>query len=242
MLYKETSKEEFQKLFQNPTSEYRATPFWAWNCKLEEEELLRQIDVFGEMGFGGFHMHSRSGMATPYLGEEFMHMVKVCTEKAKKKGMLSWLYDEDRFPSGAVGCLSVLFGYLKHAHAFDEKEGRAGDAEFAYSVIAHVDAHFSEHLTSRALADSLHVSQSHFCRRFKATFGITFERYLLLYRLERARALLRTEATSVTEVAYQTGFHSASYFGKVFREKYGTSPQAYQKAQSGDADKNINKY
>ena len=83
MLYKEIPKDTLQHLFQNPTAEYRATPFWAWNCKLEEEELLRQIDVFKEMGFGGFHMHSRSGLATEYLGEEFMHMVKACTEKAQ---------------------------------------------------------------------------------------------------------------------------------------------------------------
>ena len=122
MLYKETSKEEFQKLFQSPTSEYRATPFWAWNCKLEEEELLRQIDVFGEMGFGGFHMHSRSGMATPYLGEEFMHMVKVCTEKAKKKGMLSWLYDEDRFPSGAAGGCITKDRSLRSRHILFSKK------------------------------------------------------------------------------------------------------------------------
>ena len=103
MLYKEIPKDTWQHLFQNPTAEYRATPFWAWNCKLEEEELLRQIDVFKEMGFGGFHMHSRSGLATEYLGEEFMHMVKACTEKAKREKMLSWLYDEDRWPSGAAG-------------------------------------------------------------------------------------------------------------------------------------------
>ena len=73
MLYpKNKQKELSPELFRNPTSEYRGTPFWAWNCKLERDELLRQIDVLREMGFGGFHMHVRSGMATEYLGEEFM--------------------------------------------------------------------------------------------------------------------------------------------------------------------------
>jgi hypothetical protein len=44
------------ELFQNPTSEYRGCPFWAWNTKLKKDQLLRQIDHFKEMGLGGFHV------------------------------------------------------------------------------------------------------------------------------------------------------------------------------------------
>ncbi|MBQ7010559.1 MAG: hypothetical protein IJN63_02540, partial [Clostridia bacterium] len=86
-----------------PTCEYRGTPFWAWNCKLEKDELLRQIDIFKEMGLGGFHMHCRSGLATPYLSDEFMDVVKACTDHAREKEMLAWLYDEDKWPSGFAG-------------------------------------------------------------------------------------------------------------------------------------------
>src|SRR5699024_9435002 len=86
-------------------SEYRGTPFWAWNCKLDKDELLWQIDVLKEMGFGGFHMHSRSGMATPYLTDEFMDLVKACRDRAVRNKMLCYLYDEDRWPSGAAGGL-----------------------------------------------------------------------------------------------------------------------------------------
>ena len=104
MLYpKNKSKKLNEKLFQNPTCEYRGTPFWAWNDKLEKEELVRQIGELKEMGFGGFHMHSRAGMATNYLSEEFMDLIKACNDEAKKKKMLAWLYDEDRWPSGAAG-------------------------------------------------------------------------------------------------------------------------------------------
>ena len=104
MLYKKNNTPKLDmELFKNPTSEYRGTPFWAWNCKLEKEELERQIEVLKEMGFGGFHMHSRAGMGTKYLSEEFMNLVKACRDKAEKEDMLAWLYDEDRWPSGAAG-------------------------------------------------------------------------------------------------------------------------------------------
>lgn len=106
MLYcKNTSNSLSQELFQNPTSEYRATPFWAWNAKLEKDQLLRQIECFKAMGFGGFHMHSRTGLATEYLSDEFMDMVKACCEKAEQEEMLAWLYDEDRWSSGPAGGL-----------------------------------------------------------------------------------------------------------------------------------------
>lgn len=37
------------------------------------------------MGFGGFHMHVRTGMDTEYLSDEFMHLIRSCTDKAKSE-------------------------------------------------------------------------------------------------------------------------------------------------------------
>jgi hypothetical protein len=106
MLYpKNNDKKLSSELFKNPTSEYRGTPFWSWNCKLDKDMLMGQIDQLKEMGMGGFHMHSRSGMATEYLSDEFMDLIKASNEKAKENNMLSWVYDEDRWPSGAAGGL-----------------------------------------------------------------------------------------------------------------------------------------
>lgn len=104
MLYLKNLDSELSKqLFKNPTAEYRGTPFWAWNCKLNKEQLIKQIDQLKEMGMGGAHIHCRTGMATEYLGKEFMELVKACSDKFKEEEMLCWLYDEDRWPSGAAG-------------------------------------------------------------------------------------------------------------------------------------------
>ena len=106
MLYpKSTEKTLSPELFRNPGSEYRGAPFWAWNCKLDREDLLWQLEVLKEMGLGGAHMHVRTGMATPYLSDEHMALVRACVEKCRQEGMLAWLYDEDRWPSGAAGGL-----------------------------------------------------------------------------------------------------------------------------------------
>ena len=94
---------DLEKQFKDPGVEWRGKPFWSWNGKLEKDELLRQIDVMKEMGFGGYFMHSRTGLETEYLGDEWFDLINACTDRGEELGMESWLYDEDRWPSGLAG-------------------------------------------------------------------------------------------------------------------------------------------
>jgi len=94
-----------EETFQNPGPELRGAPLWSWNCALDRDRLLRQIGQLREMGFGGYHIHCRTGLETPYLGEEFLSMVKDCVDEGQALGMKTWLYDEDRWPSGFGGGL-----------------------------------------------------------------------------------------------------------------------------------------
>ncbi len=104
MIYpKNTEKSLSAELFREPTAEYRGAPFWAWNGKLDRETLLREIDEMKIMGMGGFHVHVRTGMDTPYLTKEYLDLVEDCLDKAKREKMLLYLYDEDRWPSGTCG-------------------------------------------------------------------------------------------------------------------------------------------
>ncbi len=91
--------------FSNPGPEFRGKPFWSWNGVLREDELLRQIGVLKEMGMGGYFMHSRTGLATEYLGEEWFRLINACADEGARLGMEAWLYDEDRWPSGTAGGL-----------------------------------------------------------------------------------------------------------------------------------------
>jgi hypothetical protein len=91
--------------FAFPGAAWRGKPFWGWNGQLEPEELRRQIRVMRRMGMGGFFMHARVGLATPYLSQRWFECVNACVDEAKKLKMEAWLYDEDRWPSGAAGGL-----------------------------------------------------------------------------------------------------------------------------------------
>ncbi len=89
----------------DPPSIFRGAPFWSWNSRLDPQRLCRQIEHMHAAGMGGFFMHSRYGLKTPYLSEEWFACVSACIEKARALGMKAYLYDEDRWPSGAAGGL-----------------------------------------------------------------------------------------------------------------------------------------
>ena len=94
---------QLMKEFADPSAEWRAKPFWAWNGKLDKDELLRQVGVLDSMGFGGYFMHSRVGLQTEYLGDEWFELTNAVADCGTARGMENYLYDEDRWPSGTAG-------------------------------------------------------------------------------------------------------------------------------------------
>ena len=91
--------------FVNPPLAFRGAPFWSWNDRLRVEELSRQVRDMKAHGMGGFFMHSRDGLETVYMGPEWLDCIRETVRVAKEEGMGAWLYDEDRWPSGAAGGL-----------------------------------------------------------------------------------------------------------------------------------------
>lgn len=96
-----------RQIFDNPPNEYREAPLWSWNDRLDPAELERQIDLIAQGGWGGFFMHPRLGLNTPYLGKQWMENARFCVDAARARGLYAWLYDEDKWPSGFAGGLSV---------------------------------------------------------------------------------------------------------------------------------------
>jgi AraC-like DNA-binding protein len=93
-----------------------------------------------------------------------------------------------------------------------------------------MDRTYAEPLDIPTLARIAHVSEAHFIRTFKETFGETPHRYLQRRRLERAMALLRETERPVTEICLDVGFASLGSFSRTFTHVIGMSPSAYREA------------
>src|SRR6059058_4731389 len=91
-----------------------------------------------------------------------------------------------------------------------------------------IDRGYARPLSISALAGIALVSEAHFIRTFKATFGETPHRYLQRRRVERSMFLLRETGRSVTEICLDVGFQSLGTFSRTFREIMGISPSEYR--------------
>jgi AraC-like DNA-binding protein len=92
-----------------------------------------------------------------------------------------------------------------------------------------MDRAYAEPLDVPTLARIAHVSEAHFIRTFRATFGETPNRYLQRRRVERAMFLLRATDRSVTDICMDVGFSSLGTFSRVFRDVVGEPPSAYRR-------------
>ena len=91
-----------------------------------------------------------------------------------------------------------------------------------------MDRAYAGPLDVPALAQIANVSEAHFIRTFRATFGETPHRYLQRRRVERAMFLLRATDRSVTDICLDVGFNSLGTFSRSFQAIVGESPTAYR--------------
>ena len=95
---------DFQ-VFLNPTNEFRSFPFYSINDSISEDEIKKQVYEFKEAGFGGFYLHSRHGLITEYLSDDWWKIIDAAVEAAQDSGLQAMFYDEDKWPSGYAGGL-----------------------------------------------------------------------------------------------------------------------------------------
>lgn len=88
---------------------------------------------------------------------------------------------------------------------------------------------YSAELSVKTFAERSGVSRFTILRSFKQEFGVAPKQYQELARIRKAFALLRETEYSIVEVARQTGYANANYFGKVFRRKTGMTPSQFRR-------------
>ncbi|MGC0415106.1 helix-turn-helix domain-containing protein [Embleya sp. AB8] len=95
-----------------------------------------------------------------------------------------------------------------------------------------MDRSYAQQLDIPTLARIAHVSEAHFTRTFRATFGETPHRYLQRRRVERAMFLLRETDRNITDICFEVGFGSPGTFSRTFHDIVGRSPRTYRKETS----------
>lgn len=102
------------------------------------------------------------------------------------------------------------------------------EVEFLYAIKTYLEKNYSRsELNVTDIAAELKVSDTQLRRKLKSITGLSPNEYLRKFRLEKAAYLLKANASSVSEIAYEIGYESLSYFSKVFQKEYGCLPSEY---------------
>jgi AraC family transcriptional regulator len=97
-------------------------------------------------------------------------------------------------------------------------------------LVEFIELNLAEPLSLGQLAGMCALSEYHFARMFRESFGLPPHQYLLARRMNRARELLRSTRMAFGEVALECGFASASHFSNTFKQAMGATPKAYRAA------------
>ena len=95
------------------------------------------------------------------------------------------------------------------------------------TVLDYIHLHYADALSIKELAAQCYFSEYYFMRFFKKHMHMTVIEYLNNLRMEKAVELFEQGYTSIIEVSMSVGFHSLSYFHKVFREKFSMTPKQF---------------
>ncbi len=108
--------------------------------------------------------------------------------------------------------------------------GKLGRENYTAFVKKYIEENYMKEIRMGDLALVAHVTPSYLSTRFKADTGISFTDYLLGYRMEKAKELLRKTGLSCREAAEGAGYRDYTQFSKMFKKHTGISPAAYRKS------------
>ena len=94
-----------------------------------------------------------------------------------------------------------------------------------------IENHYKERISLERLAAEANISKSEALRCFKRGIGTTPVKYLIDYRLERAKELLCKTNDTVIRVAADVGIDNTSYFVSIFKKMYGMQPGAFREEE-----------
>jgi AraC family transcriptional regulator len=110
----------------------------------------------------------------------------------------------------------------------------------ARRTLAYIEANLPSKLDIDDLANVVALSRSHFSRSFKQSIGLTPMEYVVVRRVERAKAMIKTTREPLAEVALACGFADQAHLNRRFRDVVGISPGRWRRGNASASKSTAN--
>lgn len=176
--------------------------------------------------------YNRLGFENRILGDQELtqHIDSLCRELKNREFMYELAVRSHVF--GLLVCL--LRQHVRSERSMERFAQNMERYDRIRPAVQMMKQRMSERITLTELAETCHMSSSHFCRMFRQITGVAPVRYLLNLRLQEAATMLRRTDKPVTQVAFEVGFDDSGYFSKKFREQFGMTPTKAKKSGNGE--------
>lgn len=126
--------------------------------------------------------------------------------------------------------LAVLYRNIEHEIISESQKQKIKKKNNRLErIISYIDANFDTQIRLEDITAKENISVTHFSHLFTATFGMTFQEFINIKRMEQCIRLMSNKEKTLMEICYESGFSDPKYMNKVFIKKYGCTPKEYRK-------------
>ena len=127
----------------------------------------------------------------------------------------------------ATSAFYSVFPLLKVKGRVQSKENRIAETAKKF-----IDNNYQNHITISDVAKYVYISEKYLCHRFKQSFSVTPQQYLLSVRMKKAKTLLKSSELKIKEISVSVGYKSQLTFSYAFKNHVGISPSEYREGIS----------
>ena len=191
------------------------------NSSLIYEKYIRRIVLYGKP----FLVMRQTQAWEESVQNLYHHIVNVCLDEED--------LTELRIQAGISELWTRLFHYLYREESEQQENKNILTQARLRKMMQFIWDHFHEKITLDDIAASANISKSAALRCFRSGMQTSPVGYLNDFRLNRAKELLLTSHSTVSEIAVSVGFDNVGYFDRVFRRTFGLTPKQFAK-QGGE--------
>lgn len=174
----------------------------------------------------------------PYIGATNLPYLRLTPQEDWAKNIVDAILEIDRLirQSPALYQIDITIqlahiwrNLVANGFPLEYKEAEILKNHRMKNMLNWIHLHFAERVRLEDIAKEGQLSRSECCRYFRRFLKKTPLNYVMEYRIQKSLTLLQQPEYNVTDVAYQVGFNSTSYFIHQFRKSMNMTPLAYKK-------------
>lgn len=154
-----------------------------------------------------------------------MHNLLLKINKSEYTGKMRQVYQEAKASEILLARIKQVIDHLEGSEQFLQKQYNLANIE---EVAIMISEQLDDLGTIKEIARNAGLTQQNLQSGFQQQFGCSVSQFVSDLRLNRAIELLDNSNLNMSEITYELGLNSRSYFSKIFKDRFGLGPQEYR--------------